>query len=364
VSLDADGDSVVAWISGGQDGSDDGIFGRRFSSQGVAQAVELQVSSYTAGSQRIPSVSLDADGDSVVAWISDGQDGSAAGVFARRFSSAGTAQAGEFQVTSYTAGEQRLPSVSLEGNGDFVVAWVSVGQDGDGPYGPGIFARRFSSASVGQAAEFQVSSFTTNDPAAPSVSVDADGDFVVAWQSIGEGIFARRFSSTGVALAGDFQVSSFTVQQQSRPSVSVEAGGAFVIGWQSEDQDGSGDGVFARRFSSTGVPETAEFQVSSYTPGNQYFPAVSIDDGGDFVVAWTSAGQDGYYGGVFAQRFGTVSAFDIDGNGATGALTDGLLVLRYLFGFTGATLVSGAVDLVGCTRCQAGAIEAYLATLL
>jgi hypothetical protein len=45
------------------------------------------------------------------------------------------------------------------------------------------------------------------------------------------------------------------------------------------------------------------------------------------------------------------------------ALIDGLLLLRYMFGFTGATLVNGAVDLVGCTRCTAGAIETYLATL-
>ena len=34
---------------------------------------------------------------------------------------------------------------------------------------------------------------------------------------------------------------------------------------------------------------------------------------------------------------------DIDGDGSKGALTDGLLLLRYLFGFRGDTLVNGAV---------------------
>ena len=37
-------------------------------------------------------------------------------------------------------------------------------------------------------------------------------------------------------------------------------------------------------------------------------------------------------------------SFDIDGDGETEALTDGLLVLRYLFGFSGTTLSEGAVS--------------------
>jgi hypothetical protein len=55
---------------------------------------------------------------------------------------------------------------------------------------------------------------------------------------------------------------------------------------------------------------------------------------------------------------------DIDGNGGGAPLTDGLLVLRFLFGFTTGTLTAGAVDLDGCTRCDAPAIEAYLHTLI
>ncbi len=54
---------------------------------------------------------------------------------------------------------------------------------------------------------------------------------------------------------------------------------------------------------------------------------------------------------------------DIDGDGGVEPLTDGLLILRSLFGFSGATLINGAVDLVNCTRCTAPAIEAYLASI-
>ena len=56
-------------------------------------------------------------------------------------------------------------------------------------------------------------------------------------------------------------------------------------------------------------------------------------------------------------------SFDIDGDGETEALTDGLLVLRYLFGFSGTTLSEGAVS-SSAARADAGDISAYLSTNL
>ena len=58
-----------------------------------------------------------------------------------------------------------------------------------------------------------------------------------------------------------------------------------------------------------------------------------------------------------------VFSFDIDGDGETEALTDGLLVLRYLFGFSGTTLSEGAVS-SSAVRASADDISAYLGTNL
>jgi hypothetical protein len=51
---------------------------------------------------------------------------------------------------------------------------------------------------------------------------------------------------------------------------------------------------------------------------------------------------------------------DIDGNGAVEALSDGLLVVRWLLGMRGPALVEGAVDLERCTRCEAARIDVYI----
>ena len=57
-----------------------------------------------------------------------------------------------------------------------------------------------------------------------------------------------------------------------------------------------------------------------------------------------------------------LASIDIDGNGYYEPLTDGLLVLRYLFGLTGDSLSAGVVA-SDATRTTAVEIETYLKTL-
>ena len=366
-----DGDFVVVWQSY-QDGDLEGIFGRRFASTGTPLGAEFQVNSYTSGSQIQPDVAADDDGDFVVVWRSTGQDGvTSHGVFGRRFDSSGAAQASEFQVSTYTVGNQAYPSVALESNGDFVVAWESTSRDGSGY---AVIARRFSSAGVAQGAELQANTFTINNQAQPAVASDADGDFVVAWQSLHQdgpilladyGIFARRFDSAGVAKGGEFQVNIYTTNYQRMADVAADDDGDFVVTWKSGLQDGSLAGVFARRFNPGGMALGPELQVNSYTVGSQGDldpPTIDFDSDGDFVIAWRNTEpQDGHFAGVFAQRFSLppLATLDIDGNGVVDALTDGLLNLRHRFGFSGAALITGAVA-ANCTRCSAGDIQTYI----
>lgn len=54
---------------------------------------------------------------------------------------------------------------------------------------------------------------------------------------------------------------------------------------------------------------------------------------------------------------------DIDTNGKTDALTDGLVILRYLFGLRGEVLVNG-VTAADATRLSTSYIEAYIESLM
>jgi hypothetical protein len=361
LAMESDGDFIVAWESFNQDGFSVGVFAQRFDSAGLAKGNEFQVSAYTTGYQEKPVVAIDGDGDFVVAWR-------APEIVVRRFDAAGVPQAGEIQVTTYTLDPQTRLDVAMAGSGAFVITWDNSGQDGQGW---GAFARRFDAAGAPQAVEFQVTLYTRADQRYPRVAADAAGDFVVAWQSDGYSqgypdIFARLFSAPGVAQAPlqvNDKLSIIGLPAiQAHPDIAMESDGGFVVSWDSAGGlDGDLAGVFARRFNAGGTARTAEAQVNSYTTSQQSASSVAINENGDFVIVWGSL-HDGSMSGGFAQRFTTLEIIDVDGDGDFEPLTDGLLMLRYAFGFTGSTLTTGAVS-GDCTRCSAVSIEAYLDTL-
>ena len=361
VASDADGDFVIAWQSLGQDGDSLGVFARRFGSAGAPLAIELQVSSYTTNAQNFPDVALDADGDFMIVWTSFGQDGDAYGIFARRFNSSGSPLAAEFKVNTVNAGSQTYPSVAASSSNGFVVVWQSSGEDGGGN---GIFARRFDNTGNGGAV-FAANFYTPRDQESPAVAMDGPGNFVVTWQGANQidfDVYARRFDSQGTASGVEFRVNTFDVGDQRSPSVDLDGNGDFVVAWESYDQDGDYNGIFARTFDRFGVAEGVEFLVNTHTTSEQLLSDVALADNGQMVVTWQTlhagSGVD-----IFAQRVAAPAILDIDGNGQIGPLTDGLLVLRFMFGFSGTTLTGGAVG-PGCTRCNAAAIEPYLAGLV
>lgn len=139
VGSDSAGRFIVVWASGSQDGSDGGVFGQRFNSAGARLGSEFRVNTYTTGNQELPAVAVGGSGDFVVVWISDAQDGSQTGIFGQRFSSDGSRIGDEFQVNSYTTSQQIYPRVARGAAGNFVVAWDSYTQDGSSF---GVFAQQ------------------------------------------------------------------------------------------------------------------------------------------------------------------------------------------------------------------------------
>ena len=308
VAMDADGDFVVTWHSYVQDGSSYDIYGQRYNAAGVAQGSEFRVNTYTTSSQRNPSVAMDADGDFVVTWTSSEQDGSDYGVYGQRYNATGVAQGSEFRVNTYTTDRQSSPSVAMDADGDFVVTWSSFIQDGS-PYS--VYGQRYSASGVTQGSEFKVNTYTINVQNNPSVAMDADGDFVVTWNSYVQdgssyGIYGQRYNAAGVAQGSEFRVNTHTTSEQSNPSVAMDADGDFVVTWHSgglDGQDGSNYGVYGQRYNAAGVAQGSEFRVNTYTTSSQRSPSVAMDADGDFVVTWTSSGQDGSSEGIYGQRY-------------------------------------------------------------
>ena len=83
----------------------------------------------------------------------------------------------------------------------------------------------------------------------------------------------------------------------------MDADGDFLVSWSSYGQDGSGWGIYAQRYNAAGVAQGGEFRVNSNTASDQLYSSVAMDADGDFLVSWSSYFQDGSDFGVYAQRY-------------------------------------------------------------
>lgn len=322
IAADVDGNFVAAWISQGSygtDNSESSIQLQRFDPTDTPVNGEIQVNTYTANLQWLPAVAFDRQGELVVAWQSMGSSGSDRdwSIQGQRFDEHGSATGVEFQVNSYTSGHQDWAAVSSDGDGNFVVVWESLGSPGTDTSGWSVQGQRFDFDGALDGDQFQVNSYTYAHQQLPDVAVDSQGNFVVVWESsvspgtdVDSGsIQGQRFDSSGTAVGDQFQVNDFTPGGQVRPAVAVDGLGRFLVAWESfgsPGSDASGRSIQAQLFDSTGARLGGQFQVNSYTLGNQSFPDVTFDVLGNVIVVWESNGSfgtDSSQLSVQAQRF-------------------------------------------------------------
>lgn len=303
VAMDDAGGFFVVWDSYGQDGDADGIFGRRYDATGAPVTGEIAITTTTAGYQSLPSIVRDASGDFLVTWDSDNVDGSNSAAIVRRFDTSGTPITGEIVVNQTTQGYQWGTCVAAARSGAAVVSWTSENQGGDGGT---IVARGLTKSGVPSGAEFQVNSTTAGYQYYGRVATDAAGNFVVAWTgpdptTSSYEIWSQRYSN-------EKQVNAFTADAQREPKLGTDGSGRFIVAWDSFGQDGQWEGVFAGAKETDGTTLAPEFQVNTYTAVGQYQPAMTSNTNGGFVVVWSSAYQDGSGYGVFGQRFDAAGA--------------------------------------------------------
>jgi hypothetical protein len=277
------------------------------SQQASPQGPQFQVNGYTPGSQRAAAVAADGQGRFLVTWHSFGSGGTdidAFSVQARRFASTGSPLGGQFQVNSYTTGDQAFPVVASDGLGSFLVAWQSNGSDGTDTNFNSIQARHYDAAGVPSGLQFQVNDYTTGQQQYPAVAADGQGNFVVVWQSFGSSgtdtsgwsIQARIVDAGGAPLGGQFQVNTYGAGSQIAPAVAIDGQGSFVVAWESLGSSGtdtSGYSIQAQRYDAAGAPLGGQFQVNTYTTNAQRLPAPAADGQGRFAIAWQSFGSSG-----------------------------------------------------------------------
>ncbi|MCX8156245.1 MAG: fibronectin type III domain-containing protein [Verrucomicrobiae bacterium] len=229
----------------------------------------------------------------------------------------------EYAPVGALAGDQVMPAVALGGNGGYLV-WQDNMTDGQDT---AIVAQRLGPGAVGIYGSFRVNQQGAREQSRPRVALLKDGGAVVVWQGNQSGswdVYATFIATNGTLITSDVLVNTTTAADQINPAVAVLADGNVVITWGSFDQDGSYQGVYARRFSPTGAPLGGEFKVSTSSYLNQRTPAVAALTGGNFVVVWVSEHQtsgDNVRAGIFGQLF-TAQGVPVGGEVALSTTTN------------------------------------------
>ena len=193
----------------------------------------------------------------------------------------------------------------MSDQGNFVITWASENQDGSNY---GVFGQLFDANGNALGAEFQANTTTIDSQLYNDVAMLADGRFVVEYQSRNADgsfeVYMQRFDANGTAVGGEIQVNTTTVTSAQQPigSITADDSGNITVVWNN-DSDGNGIAVVGRSFDWDGNPLSAELQINSTVTGDQLYPEVVAQPDGGFLVVWSGNGV-GDADGVFIQRYG------------------------------------------------------------
>ncbi len=290
VALLPGGSSAVIWESGPRASRD--IFMRFLDENGRFTTEILQVNSFDNGIQSNGAIAVSAEGEVLVVWSSNGQDGAGEGVYGQYFNAQGARAGGEFRVNQNTAKNQSCPRVAFMGSGRFVVAWVGESTNGKNSSGApnlrsNVFGRVISSSGPG-GNEYQLNA---GDVVAGEVAVAGmtGGGFAVGWTQKDElntrnitDIYARKFASNGLPIEEGRKINTFLPGVQGEPRLAA-LGDEVMINWSSVGQDSGGVGVRGRMYEGG-----AEFGVNTQENLDQSMPALAANGSGEFVAVWVN----------------------------------------------------------------------------
>ena len=139
----------------------------------------------------------------------------------------------------------------------------------------------------------RVNTFTPSTQANSSLAIAGDDSIAVVWDSRRQqqgtyGIYMQRFDRDGLRIGPEQQVNLFETGMQRRPAVATDDSGNTWVAWESFGQDGSMNGIIARRFEAATGIGSDEYLVNEATEGHQADVVIVAHDDGQATFLWTT----------------------------------------------------------------------------
>lgn len=179
------------------------------------------------------------------------------------------------------------PQVAFATNGNTMVVWQSDSDDGTAVTG-----RVLDPSGNPLTAEFAINSDATIAPEHPAIAALDSGNYVVTWRGMdasggGPWIWFRLFDSSGSPLGPEVLAMNCSPVSGDFPQVAASDFGSFYVAWEMD----SGSGIYYAGFGGDTIPTGEE---GTFAQGDAGWPVLATLDGSneELTVSWTAYSSD------------------------------------------------------------------------
>jgi len=297
VAIDAAGRLAIVWQS---PGPEEDVLMRMYDPHRIPMTGDLLLNLRTEGRQVYPCITAGGSNTFLAAWESREPTvyGDQTFLCAQRFDPNGAGVADEILVDPDIY-DCRYPDAAMDARGNFVVTWMR-----DRSSHP-ILARLFDAQGRPRTEPFAVNTESVASVTRPSVAMNSQGWFLIAWdgdpnRAADDDVHARLYDPNGIPRGEPFVVNAIRDGAQQWPQAAINDANEFVIVWEYDAGDpNAGTDIYARRFAADGKPVGEETRLNTYTLDKQRYADVAMASDGTFFAVWESNNQDGSGYGVF-----------------------------------------------------------------
>lgn len=282
VAMDQNGNFVVAWADDADGNGVYEIMMRGFDENGKERFKQTKVNTKSDGQQRNPAIAMAPDGRFVIAWEDESDNAKTPQIFVRGFKADGSQSFADRNVETL-AGVRLKPSVAMADDGSFVVAWED-DTDMNGWFEA--HAKGFKADGTDRLKTFTVNSRSDGQQRNPTVAMNGAGVFYIAYEDDEDKndvfrIKARGYQADGKELTADMWISD-AGENAVDPVLCVNKKNEIVYAWTAKARN-NGD---VRRRAYRGGKLEANHNANNITQGVQDQPAIGCTEDGRSAILW------------------------------------------------------------------------------
>ena len=239
----------------------------------------------TNRTQYAAKIGVDSLGNFTVVW--QDQRNNRPNVYCQRLDPGGHFRGNNFRINSIPDSSGR-PSIAVTISGTISICWLEI--NSTIPNSSKIKFRIFSNEGIPTTAEILLNDTLGNFTGSPSIGVNNNCEFFIAWNQ--NGVLYQKVDSNSNKIGNNIKVNDNIVfAGQGDPAITVRTDGSYIITWHDTRPPASSNAddiyfqAFDRLGNRIGMNQKVNDDIS--TSNQQRFPKISSDTNNKFIIAWS-----------------------------------------------------------------------------